>query len=215
MLPNTSDHNTVENRTARLEAFSDGVIAIAITLLVFGIAIPRDLPAGTTLRAALVDLWPSYFAYLLSFLTIGVMWINHHNLFKVINHTDHVLLVLNVLLLMMITFVNFPTGVLGEYITHPAEQQTAVLFYNGTFALTAVVYNLLWRYASGRRRLLDPHVDDATVRAISRAYNQGLALYWFSFGLALVLPVPALLVNLMLAVFFALPTRSRNAGAEE
>lgn len=214
MLPNTYEVTTTENRTARLEAFSDGVIAIAITLLVFGIAAPRDLPEGKTLYAALLELWPSYFAYLISFLTIGIMWINHHNLFKVINHTDHVLLVLNVLLMMMITFVNFPTAVLGAYIADPEGQQAAVVFLNGTYVVTALAYNLLWRYASGGRRLIDDSADDATLRAITKSYNFGLFLYLVSFGAAFLSPVVGLLMNLGIAVSFALPARNDLYGGD-
>jgi uncharacterized membrane protein len=149
ITPTTSSET---NPTARLEAFSDGVFSIAITLLVFNIAVPRELDPDQPLFAALLTLAPSYFAFFLSFLTIGIMWINHHNLFKVIHRTDHVLLVMNLLLLLMITFVNFPTAVLGAYIGDPANQLTASLLYGGTFVITAVVFNLLWRYAYGAGR---------------------------------------------------------------
>lgn len=212
--PTETQASSSENRTARLEAFSDGVIAIAITLLVFGIATPRDLPEGESLADALLALWPSYFAYLISFLTIGVMWINHHNLFKVINHSDHLLMVLNVVLMLMITFVNFPTAVLGAYITDPQEQQTAVVFLNGTYALIAIVFNVLWRYASGKRRLLDSSADDAVVGGISRAYNIGLVAYLLSLIMAFIVPALGLLMNFSLAVFFALPPRTNLFGGD-
>jgi uncharacterized membrane protein len=214
MPPNSFEAITTENRTARLEAFSDGVIAIAITLLVFGIAAPRDLPEGESLADALLALSPSYFAYVISFLTIGVMWINHHNLFKVINQSDHLLMVLNILLMLMITFVNFPTAVLGTYITDPQEQRTAVVFLNGTYALIAIVFNVLWRYASGQRRLLDASADDAVVRGISRAYNFGLVAYSLSLVVAFVVPLLGLLMNFSLAVFFALPPRTNLFGGD-
>ncbi len=212
MLPDTHKHQTLENENARLQAFSDGVFSIAITLLVFNIAVPRDLPQGQRLLDALWHLWPSYFAFITSFLTIGVMWINHHNLFKVIVYTDHVLLALNVLLMLMVTFVNFPTAVLGAYITNATEQYTAGVFYCGTFAVTASVYNLLWRYAE--RRLLAESVDKEVKGAISRAYNRGLALYWLTFGVAFISTSAALLCSFALALFFALPARVGKGGGE-
>lgn len=208
MLPNTHQHRTASvNNTGRLQAFSDGVFSIAITLLVFNIAVPRDLPSGETLLNALFDLWPSYFAFVTSFLTIGVMWINHHNLFRIIVDVDHVLLVINVLLMLLVTFVNFPTAVLGTYITDVAGQQIASIFYCGTFAVTACVYNALWRYASSGKRLLDSQIDDRVIRSISRAYNRGLVLYWLIFVLAFISALGALACSFALAIFFALPTR--------
>src|SRR5512145_689291 len=195
MLPNTTEVTTRENRTARLEAFSDGVFSIAITLLVFNIAVPRDLGDGQTLWRALVDLWPSYFAFVTSFATIGIMWINHHNLFKIINRADPALLILNGLLLLMVTFINFPTAVLGEYIDDPNARTTAGVLYTGTFAVTAVVFNLLWRYASHKHRLMDESTEAATVRDVTRSYNLGLILYWLAFGLAFFITVSAIVMN--------------------
>ena len=101
--------------TIRLEAFSDGVFAIAITVLVLEIGVPH-VAARESLPQALRHLWPSYFGYAVSFLTIGVMWINHHAMFKDIDRQDHVLLVLNLLLLMCISFLPFPTAVVAAYV---------------------------------------------------------------------------------------------------
>jgi len=108
------EHVVAENETGRLEAFSDGVIAVAITLLVLDIKVPHatDLGGGTLLRA-LSHQWPVYLAYLTSFATILVMWLNHHNLFKQIKRVDHTLLLLNGLLLLGVTLVPFPTALIG------------------------------------------------------------------------------------------------------
>ncbi len=209
MLPDTTELTTRENRTARMEAFSDGVFSIAITLLVFQIEVPRNLPEDILLGQALVDLWPSFFAFVTSFATIGIMWINHHNLFKLINRTDPVLLILNTLLLMMVTFINFPTALLGAYINSVNEHVTAGVIYTGTFAVTAIVFNLLWRYASYKHRLMDESADATIVRDVTRSYNLGLILYWLAFALAFVATIPAIVLNFVLAVFFALPIRSR------
>ena len=108
--------------TQRLEAFSDGVFAIAITLLILDVRVPRDLPETTRLIDALLANWPSYFAFLTSFATIGIMWVNHHRLFGCIARADHGLLIWNGLLLLGITFVPFPTALIAEYIGHPDER---------------------------------------------------------------------------------------------
>ena len=100
--------------TARTEAFSDGVFAIAITLLVLDIKVPQELPESVRLGTALLQLWPSYLAFLTSFVTIGIMWINHHRLFTLIKRSDHWLLQLNGLLLLEDTFLPFPTAIVAE-----------------------------------------------------------------------------------------------------
>jgi TMEM175 potassium channel family protein len=134
------------------------------------------------------------------------MWINHHRLFTLIKRSDQMLLVLNSLLLLGITFVPFPTSLLAEYISQP-DQHIAALVYSGTFVVTAICYNVLWRYASYKNRLLDPASDSLAVQAISRQYLFGPLFYLVAFGLAFVSGVASLAINLLLAVFFALPAR--------
>ncbi len=125
--------------TERLETFSDGVFAIAITLLVLEIAVPHLEPGGgeSDLLRELRHLWPAYFGYLASFLTIGVMWANHHNIFHYLAHTDHRLVIFNTLPLFWIEFNPFPTALLAEYIAEPGER-TATLVYGATFTITAL-----------------------------------------------------------------------------
>lgn len=192
----------VESRdTARLEAFSDGVIAIAITLLILHIAVPH-VAAGERLTDALVELWPSFLAYLVSFTTILIMWLHHHTLFRIIVRTDHRLLALNGLLLMLITFVNFPTAVLAEYIQGP-QRQTATLLYTGTFVLVAVVYNLLWWYACHDYRLLSPSADPAYVQYVTRSYRLGIPAYSAAFVAAFVDAWVSLAIAAALTFFYA------------
>jgi uncharacterized membrane protein len=107
--------------TGRIEAFSDGVFAIAITLLVLEVRVPhlKDAPIGTTLLGALIEQWPSYLGYAMSFLIIGIIWANHHNRFKYIKRSDHILLTLNTFFLMCVSFIPFPTALLAEYIREP------------------------------------------------------------------------------------------------
>jgi len=135
--------------TGRLEAFSDGVFAIAITLLVLEIAVPH-VDASKSLGDELLHLWPSYFGYGVSFITIGIMWANHHGVFRDIERYDHTLLVLNLLLLMGIGFVPFPTAVVAEYMREGEHQLEATLLYCSTFTAIAVVFNALWALRRAR-----------------------------------------------------------------
>jgi uncharacterized membrane protein len=126
--------------TGRLEAFSDGVLAIAITLLVLGIAIP---PPDTALGAALLRLWPSYLAYVVSFLVIGAIWINHHAMFRHIVRVDGTLLVLNLLQLMVFAFLPFPTSVLAEAFLRGTDEGIIVALYGGTLIVGSLFVNAM------------------------------------------------------------------------
>jgi uncharacterized membrane protein len=202
-------NNTLEEKeTGRIEAFSDGVFAIAITLLVLDIKVPRELPESARLLDALGAQWPAYFAFVTSFATIGIMWINHHRLFNLIKRSDQLLLVLNGLLLMGITFIPFPTALLAEYIEQ-RDKHIAAMIYSGTFIVTAILFNLLWHYASHKNRLLDPQSDPLAVRSISRQYAFGPLVYLVAFGLAFFSAEASLALNMLLAVFFAVPGKRR------
>jgi uncharacterized membrane protein len=193
----------VTNETARLEAFSDGVFAIAITLLIIEVHVPSRQHAET-LGHELLRIWPSYLGYLTSFLTIGVMWINHHYVFELIARADRTMLLLNTLLLMMIAFVPFPTAVLAQFIETDGARSAAVL-YGATLTLTAVCFLAWWRYASGDRRLLDESAPDDVVADITRAYTPGTLLYGGSAAIAFVEPWASATIYLAIAVFYALP----------
>src|SRR5437899_10845302 len=168
----------------RVEAFSDGVFAIAVTLLILDVRVPRGLPETTRLIDALLANWPSYFAFLTSFATIGIMWVNHHRLFRIIARADHGLLIWNGLLLLGITFVPFPTALIAEYLHRP-DQRTAAMVLGGTYVFLALTFNGLWWHAARGRRLLGDAVDEAGVRAISRSYAIGPAAYLRTFLLSL------------------------------
>jgi TMEM175 potassium channel family protein len=162
----------VSVETSRLEAFSDGVFAIAITLLILDVTVREGVPLGEELTR----IWPSYVAYAVSFLTIGVMWVNHHTIFSHIARADRVFLFLNLLLLLGIAFVPFPTGLLAEHIREPGARDAA-LAYGCTFIVIAIFFNLLWRYAAHEGRLIDPRADQREVSGITRSYLPGTLLY--------------------------------------
>ena len=199
-----------ESTTTRLEAFSDGVFAIAITLLVLEIRLPAagEIERAGGLARTLLALWPSYAGYVISFVTIGIMWANHHEVIRLVSHADHGLIVWNLLLLMAISFTPFPTAVMAEHLPHPGWDRTvAVAFYCGSFTLTAVFYNLLWRHAARGRRLIHAHVSDERVRAITRAYAPGTFIYGGAAALAFVSVPVALALVAGLALFYILPRR--------
>ena len=157
--------------TARLETLSDGGFAIAATLLVLDV----HETDGGNLTHGLLQAWPSYVAYVISFLTIGIMWINHHAVFRQIGRVDRTFLALNVLFLMVIAFLPFPTRVLAGHLHHDAT--TATVFYGLANVAMAVTYSALWFYAVRDRRLLADDADDREVRGISRAFRPGIPIY--------------------------------------
>src|SRR5256886_16087311 len=165
----------VRSETARTEAFSDGVFAIAITLLIIEVHVPAREHAET-LGHELLRIWPSYLGYLTSFLTIGVMWINHHYVFELTRRIDRTMLLLNTLLLMMIAFVPFPTAVLAQFIETDGARAAAVL-YGATLTLTAMTYFAWWRYASAGRRLIRKEGPDDVIDHITRAFTPRTLLY--------------------------------------
>ena len=177
-LPRQEDDEAAEEGMGRILALSDGVFAIAITLLILEIAVPAttsDLPK------ALLGLWPRYLAYVLSFVVIARFWVAHHLAFRLIARYDNVLVWLNLLLLMFVAFLPFPTAVLGE---HNGSAAAAVL-YAAAVVLAGTASTAYWWYASGRGGLLRPDVGAARVRAI-RARGLSSPVYF-----ALTLPIAA------------------------
>ena len=188
-----------ETGTARLETFSDGVFAIAATLLVLDIGV-GDV-AGSDLRHALIHLWPAYLAYATSFLTIGIIWMNHHYCVELIGRVDRTLLFVNLLLLLTVAFLPFPTSLVANYLQKPGEQ-AAVYVYDGTFVVMSIIYNFWWRYASYHRRLIADGVPAASVRAISRAFNPGVPMYLFVLLVAIVSPLASVILTFAVAAFY-------------
>jgi uncharacterized membrane protein len=196
-----------DKETGRVEAFSDGVFAIAITLIILEIRVPHA--EGVALVDALLQQWPSYLAYIISFLSIGVMWVNHHNLFKYIRRVDNIFLFLNSLLLMVICAVNFSTALLAEHILNPQNQQVASLVYSGVGIVIALLFNLLWRYATHENRLIGRQVDQRLTQAITEQYRFGPLLYLLAFALVFINIWLSLLLQAGLVVFFSLTDSTR------
>ena len=203
------------SETFRLECFADAVFAIAITLLVIEIRLPphEEVVRIGGVGPALLQLWPSYVGYVISFIVIGIMWANHHNLMKLVDRVDHGFISLTLLLLLCVAFLPFPTAVMAEHLADPDthERAVAVAFYCGCFTLTAVFYFLMWWHAARNRRLIASHVSDEAVRAITRAYVPGSFLYLTATLLAFVHVGLSLAIVVGLAALYMLP----KVGAHE
>jgi uncharacterized membrane protein len=188
--------------TGRLEAFSDGVFAIAITLLVLEIAVPAS--AFGDLWRGIAHQWPSYLAYATSFWTIGGLWTVHHGIFRRLRRADGWILRLNLLLLMLVSFLPFPTALMAAALREPGAEETAVLFYGATlFAITAVTA-VLGRYAARRPELLEGDMTRADLlRTIARA-EPSLGFYAVVLVLARLAPEVAAFGFLVISVLAVL-----------
>ena len=185
-LPRHEDDEAAEEGMGRILALSDGVFAIAITLLILEIAVP-PATGDADLSKALLGLWPRYLAYILSFVVIARFWVTHHLAFRLIARYDAALVWLNLLLLMFVAFLPFPTAVLGE---HNGSPPAAVL-YGAAVALTGAASAGYWWYASGRGRLLRPDVGHARVRALRARGLSGPVFFTLTLPIAAFAPYAA------------------------
>ena len=189
----------------RLEALSDGVFAIAITLLVLELAVEPDA-ADDALRAIL-DEWPSYLAYVTSFLTIGVVWMAHSRITSALRAADGTLYRLNLLMLLFASFLPFPTKLVSEFVDDESAERVAVVFYGLTLLALAVSLTLLIRYAFGQRELLKDHVED-DVAAEAARYRPSYLYYAIAIAIGFVLPFVAVGLYLAIALYLAVPART-------
>lgn len=197
--------------TGRLEAFSDGIFAIAITLLVLEINVPES--AFEDLWKGIADQWPSYLAYATSFLTIGGMWLAHHGIFRRLASADGMVMRVNLLLLMLVSFLPFPTKLVAEAINQTtAAERAAVIFYGLVLLSISVVVGALWRYIAGHRDLLEPDVTDDDVRAIALLTTPNMGFYVVVVALALVAPQVAAFGYLLIAVVGVFRQRGDRTG---
>jgi uncharacterized membrane protein len=188
----------------RLAAFSDGVYAIAITLLVLDVKVPQ---VEHGLGAALAAQWPSYLGYVVSFVIIGIWWANHHRLLDGFARSDHALLQLNTLHLMCIAFLPFATALLADYLRHGGEESTAATaVYAGTLLFSALLFAATWLYGA-RAGLLRAELTPAAVSWVSRQFGVSLLCYAVALGLAFLLPSASLAICVAVALYYALPRR--------
>jgi uncharacterized membrane protein len=179
--------------TSRLEAFSDGVFAIAATLLVLDLHVPDP---GHGLAEGLVAQWPAYVAYVTSFLTIGIIWVNHHALFQHVRQADRTLLFVNLLLLMVVSVTPFPTALLGRYATADQDSHLAAAIYGAVMFVMGIAFTLLWWRATSQRK---------QARREGLLFSTGMAVYLIAIGVSFVSAPLAMLVYLLMAVFYVFP----------
>ncbi len=186
--------------SGRLETFADGVLAIAATLLILNVDAQVG-EGGRTLTKQLLHIWPSYIGYAVSFLTIGIIWVNHHTLMNQIGQVDRRFLLLNVLLLLCIAFIPFPTRLVAENIRSDGAR-AAALTYGITLTSTAVMFSAVWFYAATGRRLIREDADPRTVSGITRSYLPGPWIYLAATLIALANPIASVVLFGAIALFY-------------
>lgn len=195
----------------RLEAFSDGVIAIAITLLVLNIHVPAPGEAGS-LAHKLGEQWPSYAAYVVSFLTIGIIWINHRAALARLREVDHSVLVLNLLLLLTIGILPFSTALIAEYLKASGGEHLAAAVYAGSLLLMSVAFVALHSHILlSRGGLVHEHIDEAARRQILRRNSVGLLPYAIATAVAPLSAYVSLAICGIVAVYYAMPQATSGA----
>jgi uncharacterized membrane protein len=191
---------------SRLEAFSDGVFAIAITLLALEIAVPAG--SEDDLLQAVLDQWPSYVAYLVSFTTIGAIWLKHSAITDLMPRTDSGFLRLNLSLLIFVCFLPFPTRLVADSLDAGTDaERTAVVLYGLNVFLIGAIVGLLWMYAL-RQRLVDERLDEDEAAWLTRQLTPTIAAYVIAIALGFAAPIIAVALMLTAAVFMAVPPRT-------
>jgi uncharacterized membrane protein len=195
---------------ARFEAASDGVFAIAITLLVLGLAVPVVHPATQgALSRALIALWPNFLAYVLSFAVIGIMWNNHHMLFRSVARIDRTTFFLNLLLLGITAFIPFSTAVLGTYFA----LKPAPVMYGFTLDAASITYNGILHYLIRQRAFLPGVTDDALKQTVFH-YRVGLLTYLAATVIAFFWPLVSFALYGAITLYYLFP-RGVDADAVE
>jgi uncharacterized membrane protein len=189
----------------RLEALSDGVFAIAITLLVLELGVSAN--AGAHLFASILHQWPSYLAYVTSFLTIGVVWLGHSAITSALRAADGTLYRLNLLVLLLASFLPFPTKLVAEFIGEDSPERTAVVFYGLVLLALDISLTVLLRYAAEQRQLLKDGIDDVVAEEAWQR-RPSYAFYAVAIGVGFLLPTVGVALYLAIAVFLAVPMRT-------
>ncbi len=182
----------------RLEAFSDGVFAVAITLLVLDIAVPT----GNGLWHKLGDEWPSFASFFVSFWVIGIIWVNHHGVIDHLKRADRGVLYLNLLVLMSVVLIPFATALMAEHLKSTEDEHVAAAVYAASFVLMAIAFGVLWEYITRHREKLGVELTDEEVRRRSLAFQIGNPFYLVAVLVAFINPVAVLVIIGALAVYY-------------
>ena len=194
-------------RTGRLEAFSDGVFAIAVTLLVLDLALPAS--ASKHLLRSIAELWPSYLAYVASFSTIGATWLGHNAITEYLERVNTVFVRLNLLLLLVISFLPFPTRLFADYIGQDSNERVAATIYGLTFLLASTLLLVLWRYAL-HAGLVRPEAEDEEIQLLTQRLTPGLGGYVALIIAGIFVPIIAVIGYLVVAFFYIIPIPQRR-----
>jgi uncharacterized membrane protein len=207
LLGGSVETETRLSPTGRVEAFSDGVMAIAITLLVLDLKVPGPIEPGGLLNA-LLERWPTYVAYLVAFLTIGIIWLNHRTLVDRIARFDARLHWLNLMLLLGVATLPFPTSLVAEYIQRGGDDaRVAAAVYGLCATVMAIPWGLIWRHLADRPELLERGYDSAYARTEWKRGTIGLPIYAVATLVALVWPLVSLLMYGGIAVLYAVTSQ--------
>jgi TMEM175 potassium channel family protein len=185
-------------KTNRLEAFSDGVFAVAITLLVLEI----HVPTGDHLWQELKDEWPSFASFFVSFWVIGIIWVNHHGLIDHLKRTDRAVLYLNLLVLMTVVFIPFSTALMAEHLKSGVDETVAALFYALAFLGMGIAFNFFWTYIVKHRRELGVEIPDEEIRRMSIGFMIGTPIYLVAVAMAFISPPVVLIIILAVAAYY-------------
>ena len=185
-------------KTSRLEAFSDGVFAVAITLLILEI----NVPGGENLWHQLKEEWPSFASFFVSFWVIGIIWVNHHGVIDHIKQADRGVLYLNLLVLMSVVLIPFSTALMAEHLKSGADENVAAAVYAGSFVLMAISFGVLWEYITRHREKLGVELTDEEVRSRSRSFQIGNPIYVLAVVVAFISPAVVLVIIGALAVYY-------------
>ena len=185
-------------KTGRLEAFSDGVFAVAITLLVLEI----NVPGGENLWHQLKEEWPSFASFLVSFWVIGIIWVNHHGLLDHLKRADRHVLYMNLLVLMTVVFIPFSTALMAEHLKSGADEKVAAIVYALAFLVMALAFNLFWTYVVKHRRELGVEISDHEVRRMTVGFMIGTPVYLVSVAMAFITPAAVLIIIGAVAAYY-------------
>jgi uncharacterized membrane protein len=193
------------NESGRVEAFSDGIFAIAITLLVLQLAVANPSHVHTASGAwhELAHLWTAYDAYLVSFLVIGIMWLNHHTVFGYVARVDRGLLIINLILLLVVAALPFPTALVSDWLNEPGPAEVSVAVFSGFMVAHALTFQALWWWLTRTGHLFDRRVDVEAARRTRLRFAAGTVIYPILVGLSFVSPVVTLGLHFALALYYA------------
>ena len=200
----------IKHKKNRLEAFSDGVFAIAITLLVLEIAVPaiEEIHSSTDALRGIAHEWPVYLAYFISFMTIGAVWIEHSALVDALDHIDGVFMRLNLVLLLFCAFLPFPTRMMSEWGGNAPAERVAVVFYGVVLLMMTLMLLVMGRHAENEGLFGDDVEDERKEKArVKYQLLPGLVAYIAGGALGLLSPQVGVIIYLLIAIYLAIPIR--------